>query len=549
MLLLKAFNGKTYAWSIKGHETPANAVTSLLMAHRLCGGGPCQSCKCTVGEFVEVGPHETVANLVIEEGVPHKSKIPSYTDVDPLASRVQSGTVRLINGSWIMNHNKKSGVLARCQDLSEQAQFQFPSMAPLVSISYCWKTEKHPDPKGELLRSYLMPMFAKLLASPYCYDTQEAGCFLDWCSLPQQPRTLEEQMRFELALEDIDLWYAHEAITVWSITKPPEALKPEDFFENGCGYYDRGWPLFENASRALSRDSKENILLDLGLASREAINSQPYYVIEQKCKKSLMPPMSPLAFARVLGTKSVTQESDRFTLAKTYARAFMNIVGSADTLHFSGLHWKDAEVKVLSESLRTCSVLTDLNLSSNDITDVKMLSDAIQSNNLLSRLFLYGNHISDISPIGQTLMNHTALRMLHLGDNQISDVHTLGEALGKNEGLRVLSMSGNKIIDVTSIGRALEKNRMLKTLHLNNNRISDVSPIGNALAKNSTLLELSIRENLISDIAALNAALKQNSSLQTLQISDNKITTEHKDVLTQVWASKSLQRSMFSLLV
>ena len=51
-----------------------------------------------------------------------------------------------------------------------------------------------------------------------------------------------------------------------------------------------------------------------------------------------------------------------------YAGAFEQRIGQAEELHFGGLGWNDAEVKVLSKALHAAKAVTGLKLQDNRIT-------------------------------------------------------------------------------------------------------------------------------------------------------------------------------------
>merc|ERR1719203_857381 len=88
---------------------------------------------------------------------------------------------------------------------------------PILSISYSWLSGSHPDPEGFHLRVFapLLKHFAR-----HCkIGVDSLAIFIDWCSLPQLPRTHAEESAYMRALQHIDLWYAHWLVEVWLLTR------------------------------------------------------------------------------------------------------------------------------------------------------------------------------------------------------------------------------------------------------------------------------------------------------------------------------------------
>ena len=92
---------------------------------------------------------------------------------------------------------------------------------PLISMSLMWHSEDHPDPEGEslctiglALRRYL-PNFKKM-------GYKDMGVYLDWCSVPQVPRTLQDTLLYNRSKRHFALFFAHPLITVWMLPELPE---------------------------------------------------------------------------------------------------------------------------------------------------------------------------------------------------------------------------------------------------------------------------------------------------------------------------------------
>lgn len=159
----------------------------------------------------------------------------------------------------------------------------------LVVVSYCWHGHHHPDPDGALIRQ-LAPILTwyaaerakrfhrtvarcemdaerweargnKLKADDLRKTSQafaakdpDFAVFIDYWSLfqglePGAPpdregprRTAVEQEAFEMALAQMDLFYAHSGTTVVRLSQQPPEWGPRG---GGRTYSDRGWCTFE----------------------------------------------------------------------------------------------------------------------------------------------------------------------------------------------------------------------------------------------------------------------------------------------------------------
>eukprot|EP00966_Prymnesium_polylepis_P057416 1329529-Prymnesium_polylepis.1 len=87
-----------------------------------------------------------------------------YTKPMAIWAALRTGHVRLVRASWLVALGNAGGVLARRQDLPEEAFvsvdegiLQFGSgnkdgVLPVVVISFCWDRPGHPDPEGKQLK-------------------------------------------------------------------------------------------------------------------------------------------------------------------------------------------------------------------------------------------------------------------------------------------------------------------------------------------------------------------------------------------------------------
>jgi len=449
----------------------------------------------------------------VADGAPDGAATEYYTE-DSLRVALEVGGVRLLKGKWLAAcHSDGRTVLPRCQDLPEEA-FWRPEEKPwqhrLVSISYCWVNPDHPDPDGEQFEKILGPMMTKLVAAH-----EHVAVFWDWCSIPQQPRSAEDNAAYKRALEHVHLWYAHTWTAVWMLTKPPEGVK---------AYSERGWPSFERAVSSLIMPVSR--VLDLGLLSDVVWQNDDYAEVEWKCKVKQLPPESPERFAGTLKGRRFSNKADRDIVAKKYEETFQKLMGTAQSLEFKKLGWDDDSVLELCSCLPLCGQLRRLKLRDNRLMDLVAVSDWLAKEGAasLQTLDLSKNRIADLTPLRPALTVHgSALDYLSLWDNAIVDVTPLGEALADGSTLRELHLDRNQVADIIPLGAALACNHMLRQLNLRNNRIADVSALGRGLANNSALQTLNLDDNLVSDVAVLAAGLATNTGLESLSLKTNHI--------------------------
>merc|ERR1712232_996602 len=231
-------------------------------------------------------------------------------------------------------------------------------------------TAQHPDPDGEQLATYLVPALRLFLKDRIWCPGAEAAVFLDWCSLPQEPRTAEEFAQFKCALKTINVWYAHQSTLVWMLTRAPATITE---------YNARGWPTFERALSSLIHDSAG--VLDLGgiqATDFEQVDSEMTYSdLVYTCTLKRNAPQAPIEFANTLATKTFTNGADRGFVAQKYAETFLVVVGCAVKLEFTDLRWDDVEVRELANVVPFSNRLQELNLSTNNITDVADLCTSL----------------------------------------------------------------------------------------------------------------------------------------------------------------------------
>ena len=71
----------------------------------------------------------------------------------------------------------------------------------VLVLSYGWQTASQPDPQGVTLQT-LFPYISRMPDAALC------AIFMDFCCIPQQPRSEEEEQRFQTGLKNMTSLYA-----------------------------------------------------------------------------------------------------------------------------------------------------------------------------------------------------------------------------------------------------------------------------------------------------------------------------------------------------
>ncbi|KAG0051211.1 hypothetical protein BGZ83_003996 [Gryganskiella cystojenkinii] len=205
----------------------------------------------------------------------------------------------------------------------------------------------------------------------------------------------------------------------------------------------------------------------------------------------------------------------------------------------------EKELQVLSEELKTDSILTTLNMQGNSISDngARTLAKALKTNMTLTTLNLQGNSINDsgAQALAKALKTNITLTALNLQGNSINDngAQALATALKTNRALTTLDLWENSISDngAQALAEALMANSTLTSLNLCKNSVGNngVKVLAEALKTNSTLISLDVSVNSISNngAQALAEALKTNSTLTTLNLQGNSIKDNGAQALAE----------------
>ena len=194
----------------------------------------------------------------------HSRKALKYLDVG-LETALGSGDIKIVRSDFLLN-NDVEACLSRRQDLEAMERdgvarvFLPPSEAVLALqagnrsiavLSYCWVSAEHPSAQGV----HYLTAVRRFLQS--AHGTHVVGVFWDYASLPQKPRTEQDQDIFARALAVMgDLYASTLGTTVMrhqAVAPRPEGL--DEGLYNGTPYSARGWTNFESAvsSEAIAR--------------------------------------------------------------------------------------------------------------------------------------------------------------------------------------------------------------------------------------------------------------------------------------------------------
>eukprot|EP00966_Prymnesium_polylepis_P279238 6451189-Prymnesium_polylepis.1 len=108
-----------------------------------------------------------------------------YTEPESIWAALMSGNVRVLRASWLVAHGKAGHILARRQDLPEEAFIGVDELKrilgegnpdgvlPIIAISFCWATPAHPDPDGSQLRTVVKVLEREM--KTYAYTSEFGG--------------------------------------------------------------------------------------------------------------------------------------------------------------------------------------------------------------------------------------------------------------------------------------------------------------------------------------------------------------------------------------
>jgi len=324
----------------------------------------------------------------------------SFSEWGSFRQALVRGDTVLVKASWVQRMYDSGGVLPRRQDLPAGAAwgveelkqcFQDPGrQGPLViAVSYSWLSNHHADPDGFHLRT--IGTLLRQFSSRHGVSIDRVAMFIDWCSLPQEPRSESDFATYRRALEHVSLWYVHRNTEVWLLSRVPHAEVP---------YCARGWTSFEEALCSLIK--APDTVLDFGRLPIH-IYSDPHRYSWQDvlrgCRARRKPPVQPEFFSADLLCKKFSVLTDRDFVSLAYRKAFHQVLCCSEQLSYARSEWGDREANQLAGILHLCEHLQELDLRGNDISGdgATALARALPRCKTLTRLCLCGNPIGDHS--------------------------------------------------------------------------------------------------------------------------------------------------------
>jgi hypothetical protein len=132
-----------------------------------------KECEITTEEVLEIVQRRTAEITAVDDPANIKTEYDNFTTVETIWDALgdEPAPVVLISAKWLMSWSKSGRKLPRRQELPADAFLSLAAMQriskdrldwnatgvgdgvlPIVVISYCWLTAKHPDPDGAQLK-------------------------------------------------------------------------------------------------------------------------------------------------------------------------------------------------------------------------------------------------------------------------------------------------------------------------------------------------------------------------------------------------------------
>lgn len=285
----------------------------------------------------------------------------------------------LVDAQYLIKLAELKAPVPRWQDIPEEARINAKNiwrlkgstlggfgLLPVLVMSYCWLSPEHPDPAGEQL-SWIVPILQAMVAFVQKTDKKMSdggrhctvGVMQDFLSMPQKPRTPEEDERFDKALKtELNLLYMHPKTPVLIMDRAPGKHAK---YTNLRPYHARGWCYMEMRLSSIVKGGY--CLWELSKFSGNA-NMQ---AIIQEMKAGRPPLTSPDMVAADItgGIKSgdiaFTSNSDADIVIKIYEKGFKR---AFETYHEyrpdcvimnQRLGWGSMEVPIIAQALAYAS--------------------------------------------------------------------------------------------------------------------------------------------------------------------------------------------------
>jgi len=226
----------------------------------------------------------------------------------------------------------------------------------IIVLSYGWLSQEHPDPDGfHLSRVFLC---LKAHRAHFQHQFPDTGLFWDFASLPQKPRSEEEDVIFRRGLAAMALLYS----TTYHIVVQLKEMPAKEGRSNLTPYSLRGWCSFEEVVASILKSSQ--MVLDLRLAATCFQTGGGWLDVTRHAVAGRQPPFHPNRMEKLLLTKKFTNNADTKVVARLYRDFFHEVCGAVQRLHFQhigeGVGWRAREASQLAEALPqflSCQIL------------------------------------------------------------------------------------------------------------------------------------------------------------------------------------------------
>ena len=265
----------------------------------------------------------------------------------------------LIDARYLVELAEMGGIVPRWQEVPSSARIgrsnawrlasawhEYDCLAILV-LSYAWLDKEHPDRLGEQLRR-VAPVLRSMLSSVgSAHGT--IGVMWDYCSLPQAPRTPEDEARFKRGLTKMNGWYMHPFTHVLQLASALPKGVDGDPYGNTRAWEDRGWCFFEGCASALVKHHNclwDDRFYDVSRAGSAAlapnVTRSPSGLpimpdsldgLRQALRAGRPAPLSPSAFAETM-RRRVESGSLAFTSSKADMTMVIELYASGFTAAF-----------------------------------------------------------------------------------------------------------------------------------------------------------------------------------------------------------------------
>ena len=297
-----------------------------------------------------------------------RTALVDYADKASLLRVARQGYVQLVSPQLFIDCHEEGRPLPRCQDVASEYVLGARPLADerteIIAVSYCWISPRHPDPDGYHVET-LCHMLRKFLSGRYdeseremdyhmpeseivptawwlrdqgfsfgAGDGRPVAVFFDYVSLPQTPRSQDDDIVMDKGLQNINVWYAHAHTTTWMLTSlPPGTMRKS--------YDSSGWTCFEWCIGGVV--SSQDKLLRIDEVAREELVSGAwndeefdYLQVALVTMDARGPPLTPDDFARIVQGKVFTNKADceKIVIPK-YRATFDDVIVGAQQLNYA----------------------------------------------------------------------------------------------------------------------------------------------------------------------------------------------------------------------